>query len=245
MSLNGKIALVTGAATGIGASLAKALALEGALVVGADLAWGDSEQAPGVEQLYCDVSDPSDVERCVANIEARHGAVDILINNAALASALSPEPFEKITPEEWTRVLTVNTIAPFLCSRAVAPRMRERKWGRIVNLTSATIFTGLPPMLHYVSSKGAIATMTRGLARELGADGITVNAIAPGLTMTKGIQGNHAYSEELIAQALAAQSIPEREQPDDLVGACLFLVSDGAKMMTGQILTVDGGTAFH
>jgi p-cumic alcohol dehydrogenase len=118
--------------------------------------------------------------------------------------------------------------------------MRERKWGRIVNLTSATIFTGLPPMLHYVSSKGAIATMTRGLARELGADGITVNAIAPGLTMTKGIQGNHAYSEELIAQ-----SIPEREQPDDLVGACLFLVSDGAKMMTGQILTVDGGTAFH
>jgi NAD(P)-dependent dehydrogenase (short-subunit alcohol dehydrogenase family) len=100
-------------------------------------------------------------------------------------------------------------------------------------------------MLHYVSSKGAIATMTRGLARELGADGITVNAIAPGLTMTKGVQGKHAYSEELIAQALAAQSIPEREQPDDLVGACLFLVSDGAKMMTGQILTVDGGTAFH
>jgi p-cumic alcohol dehydrogenase len=124
MSLNGKLALVTGAATGIGASLARALALEGALVVGADLAWGESEQAYGVEQLQCDVSDPSDVERCVADIEKRHGPVDILINNAALASALSPAPFETITPEDWTRVLTVNTIAPFLCSRAVAPRMR-------------------------------------------------------------------------------------------------------------------------
>jgi NAD(P)-dependent dehydrogenase (short-subunit alcohol dehydrogenase family) len=100
-------------------------------------------------------------------------------------------------------------------------------------------------MLHYVASKGAIAIMTRGLARELGRDGITVNAIAPGLTITKGIQSNEAYSDELIAQALAAQSIPIREQPEDLVGACLYLVSDGAKMMTGQILTVDGGTAFH
>ncbi len=245
MRLDGKIALVTGAAMGIGAFLAEALAREGATVIGLDLAWREHEPAGGVEQLDCDVADPSAVDRAVAAIEKRHGPVEILVNNAALASTLSPKPFEEITPEEWTRAMTTNTIAPFLCARAVAPRMREKKWGRIINLVSATIFTGLPPMLHYVSSKGAIATMTRGLARELGPHGITVNAIAPGLTMTKGIQENAAYSEELIGMALSAQSIPMREQPEDLVGACIFLASDSARMMTGQILTVDGGTAFH
>lgn len=245
MSLKGKTALVTGAATGIGAFLAEGLANEGAVVVGADLVWKRQQQGDGVHYIECDVSDPFAVEECVSEIGAKFGPVDILINNAALASELSPGPFEEISPDEWTRVVTVNTLAPFLCSRAVAPAMRERKWGRIINLTSATIFTGLPPMLHYVASKGAVATMTRGLARELGADGITVNAIAPGLTMTRGIQSNDAYSEDFVELALSAQSIPEREQPEDLVGVCLFLVSDGAKMMTGQILTVDGGTAFH
>jgi p-cumic alcohol dehydrogenase len=245
MSLDGKIAMVTGAATGIGAALAQALSSSGACVIGVDITWDGAEKMAGVEQAQCDVADPVSVKTCVADIEARHKPVDILINNAALASELAPTPFEHISPEEWMRVMTVNTMAPFLCSQAVAPRMRERKWGRIVNLTSATIFIGMPPMLHYVPSRGAIAIMTRGLARELGHDGITVNAIAPGLTMTNGIQSNEAYSDELIAQALAAQSIPTREQPEDLVAACLYLVSDGARMMTGQILVVDGGTAFH
>lgn len=245
MSLEGKIAMVTGAATGIGAALAKALSSSGARVIGADITWDGAEKTVGVEPAQCDVANPVSVKTCVADIEARHGPVDILINNAALASELTPTPFEQISPEEWMRVMTVNTMAPFLCTQAVAPRMRERKWGRIVNLTSATIFIGMPPMLHYVASKGAIAIMTRGLARELGRDGITVNAIAPGLTMTRGIQNNEAYSDELIAQALAAQSIPNREQPEDLVAACLYLVSDAARMMTGQILAVDGGTAFH
>ncbi|WNC94828.1 SDR family oxidoreductase [Paraburkholderia sp. FT54] len=245
MSLDGRIAMVTGAATGIGAALSEALSANGARVIGVDITWDGAEKTAGVEQAQCDVADAASVRTCVADIEARHGPVDILVNNAALASELAPTPFEQISPEEWMRVMAVNTLAPFLCSQAVVPRMRERKWGRVINLTSATIFIGMPPMLHYVASKGAIAIMTRGLARELGRDGITVNAIAPGLTITKGIQSNEAYSDELIAQALAAQSIPIREQPEDLVGACLYLVSDGAKMMTGQILTVDGGTAFH
>ena len=246
MSLQGRVALVTGAATGIGAALATGLASNGAQVIGADIAWrAEVGKANEVEQVDCDVSDASSVRQCVADIEARHGGVDILVNNAALASALTPKPLEEITAEEWIRVITTNTVAPFLCSQAVAPHMKEQKWGRIVNLTSATIFVGMPRLLHYVASKGAIAAMTRSLARELGSDGITVNAIAPGLTMTQGIQGNSAYSDELISQAVAAQSIPRREQPADLVGACQFLVSEAASFMTGQIVTVDGGTAFH
>ncbi len=245
MNLNGKVALVTGAATGIGAALAEALASHGATVVGADLSWSDSTEAPNVEHAQCDVSDQASVQRLVSDIETRHGPVDILINNAALSSVVTPKPFEEISVEEWTRVITVNTLGPFLCSQAVAPRMRERKWGRIVNLTSATIFTGQPRLLHYISSKGAIASMTRSMARELGPNGITVNAIAPGLTMTRNMKDSGNYPDEVVKQAVAAQSIPTEEQPGDLVGACLFLVGDGASMMTGQVLAVDGGTAVH
>ena len=133
-----------------------------------------------------------------------------------------------------TRVITVNTLGPFLCSQAVAPRMRERKWGRIVNLTSATIFTGQPRLLHHISSKGAIASLTRSLARELGSDGITVNAIARGLTMTRNMKDNSDYPNEVVQQAIAATDIPTQEQPEHLVGTCLFLVSEGREYDDGS-----------
>jgi NAD(P)-dependent dehydrogenase (short-subunit alcohol dehydrogenase family) len=246
MTLQGKVAIVTGAATGIGAAIAKGLASSSAAVIGFDIAWSEgSEQVSGIEQVHCDVADQSSVRRCVADIEARHGGVDILVNNAALAAALTPKPFEQITVEEWTRVVNVNTLAPFLCSQAVAPRMRERKWGRIVNLTSGGIFTAVPNNLHYYASKGAIAVMTRGLASELGRDGVTVNAIAPGLTVTEGIEGNRAYSDEMRKQIVATRCIPREERAEDLVGTCLFLVSDAAAFITGQIVIVDGGGTFH
>jgi NAD(P)-dependent dehydrogenase (short-subunit alcohol dehydrogenase family) len=240
-----KVALVTGAATGIGAAIAKELAASGAQVIGADVSWRSSgKKATAIEEVHCDVADEASVQRCVADIEARHGGVDILVNNAALATALKLTPFEKITVEDWTRVVTVNTLAPFLCSRAAAPGMRERKWGRIINLTSGTIYAAVGYMAHYVASKGAIAAMTRALAKELGGDGITVNAIAPGLTITQGIEGNSDYSDEIRAQQIAARCIPREERPEDVAGTCAFLASEAARFITGQIVVVDGGSVF-
>lgn len=245
MTLEGKTALVTGAATGIGAAIAKKLASAGAQVIGADIEWKEQVGASAIDQMHCDVADPSSVQACIEQIEERHGGVDILVNNAALATQLSPKPFEQITPEDWVRVLTVNTLSQFLCSKAVVPRMREKKWGRIINLTSGTVFVGTPYLLHYVASKGAIVAMTRSLAGEVGRDGITVNAIAPGLTVTEGIRANPDYTEGIQAGVIASRAIAREETPEDVVGASVFLASDAARFITGQIMVVDGGATFH
>ncbi len=244
MDLNGKIVLVTGAATGIGAAIAAEFNQAGASVVGFDIAWHD-RTASDIERIHCDVTDADSVKRCVADTESRHGRVDILVNNAAMASSVTPKPFEEISAEEWEKVMTVNTLAPFLCSQAVTPGMRERGWGRIINLTSAVIFQAVPFNLHYFSSKGAIAVMTRSLARELGSDGITVNGVAPGMTVTEGIEKNGGYSQEMLSQIANARCLPREERAEDLAGICTFLASEDASFITGQIVTVDGGMAFH
>ncbi len=247
--LAGRTAVVTGAATGIGKAIALRLAQDGASVVIADLkdydvAAAEIAQATGAKTLgfQADVSSESDVTRLVAHTVKAFGGVDILVNNAALFSPLEPRPFERIDAAEWRKVMEVNTLGVFLCCRACAPHLRKSGRGRIVNLASGAPIKGVPFLLHYVSSKGAVIAMTRALARELGKDGVTVNALAPGFTLSEGIKASPAHLKHGAAIP-ATRAIARDETPQDLVGAVSFLASDDAAFMTGQTLVVDGGSA--
>jgi len=251
MRLTGKVAIVTGAGTGIGQAIAERLVAEGAAVVIADVAGaaaaasalaGQGARALAVE---VDVSDEGAVAAMVERTLAELGKVDILINNAAIAAAVTLRPIEEITVAQWRRLLDVNAMGTFLCTRAVAPHMRAQRSGRIVNMTSGTAFKGAPYMLDYVASKGAIMTMTRALARELGPSNITVNAVSPGYTLSEGILANAAVVEANRSAAIASRALPRDAWPADIVGSVAFLVSDDAAFITGQILAVDGGSVYH
>jgi NAD(P)-dependent dehydrogenase (short-subunit alcohol dehydrogenase family) len=249
MKLQGRTAIVTGAASGIGKALATRLAQDGASVViadlkGYDVAAAEIAKATGAKTLgvQTDVSSESDVTRLVAHTLKAFGGVDILVNNAALFSPLVPGDFEKIDAAQWRKVMDVNTLGVFLCCRACAPHLKASKRGRIINLASGAPIKGVPFLLHYVASKGAVIAMTRALARELGKDGVTVNALAPGFTLSEGIKASPAHLEHGAAIP-ATRAIARDETPQDLVGAVSFLASDDAAFMTGQTLVVDGGSA--
>ncbi len=249
--LAGQVAIVTGAGTGIGRAIAQRLAADGAIVVIADI----NEAGAAVEAIAAqggqatamrvDVSDAAAVQRLVDTTLDRHGRIDALVNNAAIAASIRLRPFEEIGVDEWRRMMDVNAMGPFLCCRAVSPAMRRQQRGRIVNITSGTAFKGAPFMLDYVASKGALMTMTRSLAREFGKDFITVNAVSPGYTLSEGNLANETFLGSYREAAIATRALPRDAWPADIVGAVAFLCSDDAAFISGQILAVDGGSVYH
>jgi NAD(P)-dependent dehydrogenase (short-subunit alcohol dehydrogenase family) len=247
--LKGRVAIVTGAAQGIGAQYAKALAAEGAAVSLVDL----DDPSPAAEALLvdggqalalrADVTDPTAVKEMAMKTLERFGAIDILVNNAAIFGTLARKPFEQIDSSEWDRVMAVNVRGVFECTKAVVPTMRRRKYGKIVNIASGTVFKGSPQLLHYVTSKGAVVAMTRCLANELGKDGIRVNTLAPGLTLSENVRAN--WSESYIRANAASRALKTEATPEDLLGTLIYLCSQDSDFMTGQVLVVDGGAVMR
>jgi 3-oxoacyl-[acyl-carrier protein] reductase len=243
--------VVTGAAQGLGRAFAQDLAGRGWQVAIADLN-GDRAnqvaeeiaQAGGQARAFTgDVSDPVQVAELAQAITAQLGTVTGLVNNAAVFSTLRMGPFEDIDPEVWELVLRVNVTGAFLMCRAFIPAMKTAGYGKVVNISSATVLSGRPGYLHYVTSKAALIGLTRALASEVGRHGITVNAITPGSTATE-IERETITPDQ--RQAMAAAAAMRRVQvPADLVGAVAFLLSRDSDFITGQTINVDGGLAFH
>ena len=237
-ALDGKVALVTGGSQGIGAAIAAGLDAEGATVVIADL-------NPPEGGIRADVADEGDVQRMVDETVERHGRLDVLVNNAGLYASLAMRPFTEIPLDEWRQVMEVNVASMFLTCRAAVPVMRAQGGGKIVNISSGTPFRGVPFLLHYVTSKGAIVAFTRALAKELGKDGIHVNCVAPGFTMTEGVQEHPEVIEKLREVSIASRTIQRDQVPEDVVGAVVFLCTPAADFITGQTMVIDGGQFFH
>ena len=243
-------ALVTGAARGLGQGFAIRLAADGHHVIALDRI-DCSETLAAIEaqggaaaQVLADLSDATAVTQAAVKVLEQHGPVDILVNNAGIIPNVE---FEHIDLDAWRALMAVNLEAPFLLCRALIPTMKARGYGRIVNISSDTVGLKIPGFVHYVTSKAGLIGMTRSLASEYGAHGITVNAVAPGLTRTHGMMDpsrrgpGGATTEDEIAFLSQLQAIPRGGEVADLVGVASFLASDDAAFMTGQTLVVDGG----
>jgi NAD(P)-dependent dehydrogenase (short-subunit alcohol dehydrogenase family) len=242
-----QVAIVTGGAKGIGKAIADRLAQDGMRIVIADLQGAEEAAAtyPGGVGLTVDVASELDVERMAAEVEERCGRIDVLVNNAGLYASLEMRSFSEIPVEEWRRVMDVNVLSMFLTCRAVVPRMQASGGGRIVNISSGTPFRGVPFLLHYVTSKGAIVAFTRALAKELGKDNVLVNCVAPGFTMSAGVEAHPEVIQKLRDVSVSARTIQRDQLPQDVVGAVVFLCGPGSDFITGQSIVIDGGQTFH
>jgi 3-oxoacyl-[acyl-carrier protein] reductase len=249
--LSGRTVIVTGGGKGIGKVYAQEFAAAGAHVVAADV---DEAAANAVAQaitatggvalgLGVDIADEQSVTAMASATLDRFGAIDVLINNASLMSVLPRRSWLEIPVDEWDRVMAVNLRGMFLCCRAVFPTMKAQQRGKIVNISSSRFFEGSPNRLHYTTSKAGVIGFTRALAREVGEFGVTVNAVAPGLTASdtqvQSTSGNY------LAARSSGRAIDRVQTPEDLVGAVMFLSSAASDFMTGQTLLVDGGKMMH
>jgi len=244
-----KVAVITGAANGLGQAFAKRLAEDGVHIAIADIAPGNQTvtmvERAGRQALacHCDVTSQASVAAMAAEVQNKFGRCDIVVNCAGIFPQRS---FEDMTFEDWRKILSTNLDSVFLVTSAFVPGMKQRSWGRVVSMSSSTVGSVVTGFVHYVTSKAGIIGFTRALASELGPHGITVNAIAPGLTKTPGAMARKprdgiASMDEEFMQVAQMQAIKRPEVPDDLVGTVSYLTSDDAAFITGQTLNVDGG----
>jgi len=248
--LQGKTAIVTGGAKGIGRHYSQALAAEGARVMIADIADGKElaaeiagrHGANAVASVNFDVSDEKAVKNVVAQTIKRFGRIDILVNNAALFAPLAEQRVLDIDVALWDRVMAINVRGVFLMTKHAAPHMIAQKYGKIINISSGTVARGIPNFSHYVTSKGAVTAFTRSISRELGEYNICVNSLAPGFTLSDSVineNPNHlAHSQQ---PSIVRRAIKRDEYPEDLLGALVFLASADSDFITGQTIAVDGG----
>lgn len=247
MSLSDKVAIVTGGAKGIGKAIADGLDRQGARIVIFDLA-GAEEAASSYDGglgLQVDVSDADAVDGAVDHVLREHGRIDILINNAGIYASLEMRPFDQIPVDEWRQVMDINVLSMFVTTRSVVPHMKEAGGGRIVNISSGTPFRGVPFLLHYVTSKGAVVAFTRALAKELGGDNVLVNCVAPGFTISDGVKEHPEVLDALAEISVASRTLKRDQIPEDVVGAVVFLCGPGSEFITGQTMVIDGGQYFH
>jgi 3-oxoacyl-[acyl-carrier protein] reductase len=248
-ALNGQVAIVTGAARGIGRAAARRLASDGARAALFDLDGAAAEAAAAAmaaEGLMAaphavNVTDETGIDEAVRAVIEAWGRIDILVNNAGI---YPHSPFEELTFAEWRRVLSTNLDGVFLVTRAVYPHMRERGYGRIVNISTAAFHIGYPELTAYLASKGGVIGFTRSLAAEAGPHGITVNAITPGMIETEGTQEEDP-SGELFDEIGAGQAVKRRGRPEDIAETIAYLASPAAGFITGQTINVDGGHRMH
>ena len=251
--LDGRVAIITGGGHGIGKAYAARLAAEGAKVVIAELdgAGGIAVAAELTAQgrdaiaVQTDVANEASVNNMAQQTILRFGRIDVLVNNAAIFATvpMSRSPFDQISVDEWDRMMSVNVKGTWLASRAVVPQMRKQAYGKIINVSSGTALKGSPSRIHYVTSKAGILGFTKTLANEVGKDGICVNCVAPGSTLSEENPDDDIL--KMRAQAANARALKRVQTPEDLTGAVVFFASADSDFITGQTLVVDGGSCMH